>query len=109
MKLEHFLQSLKNLGLIKWYSPYCDYYQQFSYCDCSSSIITVRINTRKCMIWQNFRINDEGEITVTNLDRHLYDIDCEGDIVINKVIEMIKLYKQIKIELKKKELNKDFV
>lgn len=107
MKLEDFLQSLENIGLSKSFSYY-DYVQKFSFSDCGFAFVTVWMSIRKCIIWSNIHIID-GEIRVTGLDKHQYDIDSEGCIIINKLKELIKLYKQMRIELKMKELHKDFV
>lgn len=108
MKLEPFLQSLENIGLTKRISQYDDFVQKFSFSDCDFAFITVWKKIRKCIIWSNIHIID-GEIRVTDLDKHQYDIDSEGIFIINKLKELIKLYKQMKIELKIKELKKDFV
>ena len=108
MKLEEFFQSLENIGLTKCISHYDDFVQKFSFSDCDFAFITVWKKIRKCIIWSNIHIID-GEIRVTDLDKHQYDIDSEGYVIINKLKELIKLYKQMKIELKMKELNKDFV
>lgn len=107
MKLEQFLQSLENLGLTHLVS-YSDFVQKFSFSDCNFAFITVWMSVRKCIIWSDVRIIDD-EIRVTGLDKHQYDIDSEGRVIINKLKDLIKLYKQMKIELKMKELNKDFV
>lgn len=108
MKLEQFFQSLENLGLTKCISHYDDFVQKFSFSDCDFAFITVWKKIRKCIIWSNIHIIDD-EIRVTDLDKHQYDIDSEGYVIINKLKKLIKLYKQMKIELKMKELNKDFV
>ena len=108
MKLEQFLQSLENLGLTKCISNY-DFVQKFSYSDCNCAFVTIWLNIRKCIIWSSLYIRKDGEISVMGQDRHQYDIDSEGIVIINKLKELIKQYKQMKIELKKKELNKDFV
>lgn len=108
MKLEPFLQSLENIGLTKCVSHYDDFVQKFSFSDCDFAFITVWKKRRKCIIWSNIHIID-GEIRVSELDKHQYDIDSEGIVIINKLKELIKLYKQMKIELKIKELKKDFV
>lgn len=108
MKLEQFLQSLENIGMTKCVSRHDDFVQKFSFSNSDFAFITVWKSIRKCIIWSNIHIID-GEIRVTELDKHQYDIDSEGSVVINKLKELIKLYKQMKIELKMKELNKDFV
>lgn len=108
MKIESFLQSLENIGLTKRISHYDDFVQKFSFSDCDFAFITVWKKIRKCIIWSNIHIID-GEIRVTELDKHQYDIDSEGIVIINKLKELIILYKQMRIELKMKELNKDFV
>lgn len=108
MKFEKFLQSLEDIGLTKCISRYDDFVQKFSFSYCDFAFITVWKSIRKCIIWSNIHIID-GEIRVTELDKHQYDIDSEGYVIINKLKELIKLYKQLKIELKMKELNKDFV
>ena len=108
MKMESFLQSLENIGLTKCVSRYDDFVQKFSFSDCDFAFITVWKKIRKCIIWSNIHIID-GEIRVTELDKHQYDIDSEGYVIINKLKELIILYKQMRIELKMKELNKDFV
>lgn len=107
MPLEQFLQSLDYIGLTKCVS-HSEYVQYFSYSDCDYVFISIWVNIRKCMIWSNFIILN-GEITTGDQDEHQYDIDSEGSVVICKLKELIKLYKQLKIELKKLELNKDFV
>lgn len=107
MKFEHFLQSLENLGLTKCFSN-SDYVQKFSFSDGGFAFITIWMSIRKCIIGSKLNIIG-GEIRVTGLDKHQYDIDSEGYVIINKLKELIKLYKQMKIELKMKELNKDFV
>jgi hypothetical protein len=108
MKMESFLQSLENIGLTKCISHYDDFVQKFSFSDCDFAFITVWKKIRKCIIWSNIHIID-GEIRVTELDKHQYDIDSEGSVIITKLKELIILYKQMRIELKMKELNKDFV
>ena len=107
MKLEEFFQSLENIGLTKCIS-YTEYVKKFSYSDCNYVFITIWTNQRKCIIWENLIILD-GEIAVSEQDYHQYDIDSEGRVVIDKLKELVKQYKQLKIELKMKELNKDFV
>lgn len=109
MKLEQFYQSLENLGLTKCKCVgYSDFVQKFSFSDCDFAFITVWMRLRKCIIWSKLHIID-GEIRATELDKYQYDIDSEGCVIINKLKEVIKLYKQMKIELKIKEINKDFV
>lgn len=107
MKLEQFLQSLDYIGLTKCAS-YSEYVHKFSYSDCNYALITIWTNPRKCVIWSDLVIMYD-EITTGERDEHQYDIDNEWSIVIDKLKETIKLYKQLKIELKKLELNKDFV
>jgi len=107
MKFELFLQSLEDMGLTKCVS-YSDYVKKFSYSDCNYVFITIWTNPRKCIIWENLIILD-GEIAVSEQDYHQYDIDSEGSVVIDKLKELVKQYKQLKIILKKDELNKDFV
>lgn len=108
MKMESFLQSLENIGLTKCISRYDDFIQKFSFSNCNFAFITIWKKIRKCIIWSNIHIID-GEIRVTELDKHQYDIDSEGIVIINKLKELIILYKQMRIELKMKEINKDFV
>ena len=107
MKFEQFLQSLEDIGLTKCNS-YSDYVKKFSYSDCNFVFITIWTNPRKCIIWENLIILN-GEIAVIEQDYHQYDIDSEGSVVITKLKELVKQYKHLKIELKKNELNKDFV
>lgn len=107
MKFEQFLQSLDDIGMTKCTSL-SDYVKKFSYSDCNYVFITIWTNPRKCVIWENLIILN-GEIAVSERDYHQYDIDSEGNIVITKLKELVKQYKQLKIELKKNELNKDFV
>ena len=107
MKFEQFLQSLEDIGLTKCVS-HSDYFKKFSYSDCNYVFITIWTNPRKCVIWENLIILN-GVISVLEQDYHQYDIDSEGSGVIDKLKELIKQYKQLKIELKKNELNKDFV
>lgn len=107
MKFEQFLQSLEDIGLTKCVS-HSDYVKKFSYSDCNYVLITIWTNPRKCIIWENLIILN-GEISVSEQDYHQYDIDSEGSVVITKLKELIKQYKQLKIILKKNELNKDFV
>lgn len=107
MKFEQFLQSLEDIGLTKCVS-HSDYVKKFSYSDCNYVFITIWTNPRKCVIWENLIILN-GEISVLEQDYHQYDIDSEGSVVITKLKELVKQYKQLKIILKKNELNKDFV
>lgn len=107
MKFEQFLQSLEDIGLTKCIS-HSDYVKKFSYSDCNYAFITIWTNPRKCIIWENLIILN-GVISVLEQDYHQYDIDSEGCVVIDKLKEIIKQYKQLKIILKKNELNKDFV
>lgn len=107
MKFEQFLQSLEDIGLTKCVS-HSDYVKKFSYSDCNYVLITIWTNPRKCIVWENLIILN-GEISVSEQDYHQYDIDSEGSVVITKLKELIKQYKQLKIILKKNELNKDFV
>lgn len=107
MKFEQFLQSLEDIGLTKCIS-HSDYVKKFSYSDCNYAFITIWTNPRKCIIWENLIILND-EISVLEQDYHKYDIDSEGSVVIDKLKEIIKQYKQLKIILKKNELNKDFV
>lgn len=107
MKFEQFLQSLEDIGLTKCIS-HSDYVKKFSYSDCNYAFITIWTNPRKCIIWENLIILN-GVISVLEQDYHQYDIDSEGSVVIDKLQEIIKQYKQLKIILKKNELNKDFV
>ena len=107
MKFEQFLQSLEDIGLTKCTS-YSDYVKKFSYSDCNYVFITIWTNPRKCVIWSDLIILN-GEISTGERDEHQYDIDSEGCVVIDKLKEIIKQYKQLKIILKKNELNKDFV
>ena len=107
MKFEQFLQSLEDIGLTKCIS-HSDYVKKFSYSDCNYAFITIWTNPRKCIIWENLIILN-GVISVLEQDYHQYDIDSEGSVVIGKLKEIIKQYKQLKIILKKNELNKDFV
>ena len=107
MKFEQFLQSLEDMGLTRCVS-HSDYVKKFSYSDCNYVLITIWTNPRKCIIWENLIILN-GEISVSEQDYHQYDIDSEGSVVITKLKELVKQYKQLKILLKKDELNKDFV
>lgn len=107
MKLEYFLQSLENIGLTEYFN-YSNYVKKFSFSDSNFAFITIWVAIRKCTICSNIQIID-GEIRVTEQDKYTYDIDSEWWFIINKLKELIKLYKQMKIELKKKELNKDFI
>ena len=107
MKFEQFLQSLEDIGLTHFVS-HSDYVKKFSYSDCNYVLITIWTNPRKCIVWENLIILN-GEISVSEQDYHQYDIDSEGSVVITKLKELIKQYKQLKIILKKDELNKDFV
>lgn len=107
MKFEQFLQSLEDIGLTKCVS-HSEYVKKFSYSDCNYVFITIWTNPRKCIVWENLIILN-GEISVSEQDYHQYDIDSEGSVVITKLKELVKQYKQLKIILKKDELNKDFV
>lgn len=107
MPIEQFLQSLEYIGLTKCVS-HSDYVKKFSYSDCNYVLITIWTNPRKCIIRENLIILND-EISVGDRDEHTYDIDSEGSVVIRKLKELVKQYKQKKIELKKLELNKDFV
>lgn len=107
MPIEQFLQSLEYIGLTKCVS-HSAYVKYFSYSDCDYVFITIWMNIRKCKIWSNLIILN-GAITTGVQDEHTYDIDSEGSVVITKLKELVKQYKQLKIILKKDELNKDFV
>lgn len=107
MKFDNFLQSLEDMGLTRCVS-HSDYVKKFSYSDCDYVFITIWTNPRKCVIRENLIIIND-EIAVGDRDEHPYDIDSEGSIVIEKLKELVKQYKQLKIILKKNELNKDFV